>query len=320
MDKISIIVPVYKVEAFLEKCVNSLIAQTYQNIEIVLVDDGSPDKCPEMCDSYARRYENIHVIHQENGGLSAARNTGIEWAQKHSDSSWIAFVDSDDWVHPQYLELLLKSAVDFGSKISYCQCYYANDRFIKDEMITEVDMQQKSVISVYGDEKYDPNAAWARLYAKDMWKELRYPVGKLHEDRFTTYKLLFQQDKIAVVEHPLYYYYMNPEGICRSKWNYRKLDNIEAAEEQIAYFEKNQLWEAWEITQRQYTKLLIIAMRELKKYEADDKKTYATIQGKLRRQIKQNGRKLDYSAATNFEAYKYAWPVYMKIWRRLFAK
>lgn len=106
MAAISVIVPIYKVEAFLHRCVDSILAQTFADFDLVLVDDGSPDSCGDICEEYARKDGRIHVIHQKNGGLSAARNTGIDWAQANSGSQWLAFVDSDDWVHPDFLRRL----------------------------------------------------------------------------------------------------------------------------------------------------------------------------------------------------------------------
>ena len=111
MPEISIIVPVYNVEKYLQRCVDSILAQTFSDFELLLVDDGSPDNCGEICDWYATQDDRVHVIHQKNGGLSAARNAGIDWAFSNSDSQWLNFIDSDDWVHPQYLEVL-KNAVD----------------------------------------------------------------------------------------------------------------------------------------------------------------------------------------------------------------
>ena len=110
MANISVIVPVYKVEEFLSRCVDSILCQSYPDFEVILVDDGSPDRCGQMCEDYARQDSRIHVIHQENGGLSAARNSGIDWAFAHSDSRWLAFVDSDDWVHPDFLKVLYETA------------------------------------------------------------------------------------------------------------------------------------------------------------------------------------------------------------------
>ena len=102
MPEISVIVPVYKVEQFLHRCVESILRQSFYNFELILVDDGSPDSCGDICDAYAAKDNRIHVIHQKNGGLSAARNSGIDYVMAHSDSHWLDFVDSDDWVHPDF--------------------------------------------------------------------------------------------------------------------------------------------------------------------------------------------------------------------------
>lgn len=316
MDKISVVVPVYKVEEYLDQCVKSLLAQTYHNFEIILVDDGSPDRCPAMCDEYEQRENRIHVIHQKNGGLSAARNTGIEWVLEKNESQWITFVDSDDWVHPQYLEQLSKSVKKYGGKMAFGKFAYLNDRNVNNTEAPDA-LVLRDVNAVYQDNDFDPNSACGRLFRLDLWQDIRFPVGKLHEDRFTTYKLLFQQKQVAVVDYPIYFYYMNYEGICRSEWNYRKLNNLEAAEAQIAFFEQNHLDEAWLYTEHQYTKLLINAMKELAAYDKNDHKTYAKLQGKLRKQLWQKGTRLGYRFFTNIHIYKYAWPIPAKIWLRL---
>lgn len=116
MPTISVIVPVYKVEPYLNRCVDSILRQTYQDFELILVDDGSPDRCGEICDEYARQDSRIHVIHKENGGLSDARNAGIDWVEANSDSRWLIFADSDDWVHPELLARLLDAATAFDLK------------------------------------------------------------------------------------------------------------------------------------------------------------------------------------------------------------
>ena len=120
MPTISVIVPVYKVEPYLHRCVDSILNQTFEDFELILVDDGSPDNCPVICDEYAAKDSRVVVIHQENGGLSAARNAGIDWAFANSNSQWLSFVDSDDWIHPQTLEHLLRAVEENGTKISIC--------------------------------------------------------------------------------------------------------------------------------------------------------------------------------------------------------
>ena len=118
MSKISIIVPVYNVESYLARCINSILAQTFQDFDLILVDDGSPDRSGHICDEYAAHESRIHVIHQKNGGLSVARNTGIEWAFEKSNSRWISFIDSDDWIHPKYLEVLYSAVIRDHTKVA----------------------------------------------------------------------------------------------------------------------------------------------------------------------------------------------------------
>ena len=120
MPAISVIVPVYKVEKYIHRCVDSILGQTFTDYELILVDDGSPDNCGAICDEYAVKDSRIVVIHQENGGLSAARNTGIDWSFANSDSRWLTFIDSDDWVHPEYLQRLLAAAVEHNVSVSIC--------------------------------------------------------------------------------------------------------------------------------------------------------------------------------------------------------
>ena len=235
MPMISVIVPVYKVEKYIHRCIDSILAQTFTNFELILVDDGSPDNCGAICDEYAAKDARIHVIHQENGGLSAARNAGIDWAFANSDSQWLTFIDSDDWVHLQYLQRLLVAAEDRGVDLSVCG--YAETQ--GEEPIIE---DQDLVVAVWNPEdfyvQHNVNAivAWGKLYRKECFAGIRYPVGRLHEDEFTTHKLLFACDKIAVIPEPLYAYYQNPEGITKSQWNPRRVDGAYGLNAQRLFF------------------------------------------------------------------------------------
>ena len=227
MPNISVIVPVYKVEPFLHRCVQSILDQTYRDFELILVDDGSPDRCGELCEEYGRLDSRVRVLHQENGGLSAARNAGIDWAFANSDSRWLAFVDSDDWVHPAFLQTLCK--------ISACGFYRTGGEALPQA-------QDFSVVSLSADDYYCGQLhdgvtalAWNKLYHKSLFKGLRYPIGKLHEDEFTTYRAIYGAGKIGVTPARLYAYYQNPEGIMRSQWNPRRMHMLEAFEQQIAF-------------------------------------------------------------------------------------
>ena len=235
MPEISVIVPVYKVEPFIHRCVESILRQSFYNFELILVDDGSPDSCGDICDAYAASDNRIHVIHQKNGGLSAARNTGIDYVLANSSSHWLAFVDSDDWIHPDYLKVLYTAAKETLCKISACG-------FFRTEGEPFPELQDTSVQCLDADDYYCGQVhggvtavAWNKLYHRSLFKKLRYPVGKLHEDEFTTYQAVYQAGKVGVTSAQLYAYYQNPDGIMRSDWNPRRMHVLEAFEQQIAF-------------------------------------------------------------------------------------
>ena len=246
MPKISVIVPVYKVEKYLNRCVDSILSQTFTDFELILVDDGSPDNCGRICDEYAGLDKRIVVIHKENGGLSDARNAGIDWVFAHSNSEWITFIDSDDWVHIQYLELLYKAVVDYDVCISSCG-------FIRTDSFSE--LEQKAFI---GDVKmivdspeallrqglnynqYNIIISCSRLYKKNLFNDIRFPVGRIHEDEFTTYKLIYKCDKVCVLRVGLYCYFRNQESIMHSGISNKKYnDKLNALVDRCDYFYNN---------------------------------------------------------------------------------
>lgn len=240
MPSISVIVPVYKVEPFLHRCIDSILAQTFEDFELILVDDGSPDNCGAICEEYAQKDGRIQVIHQKNGGLSAARNTGIDWVFANSDSHWLTFVDSDDWVHPAFLQTLYSTAEKTLCKMSACGFFDTSG-----EEIPEGQNCSKFRISAddyYCDNYHDgaTSAACGKLYHKSIFKQLRYPVGKLHEDEFTTYLTIYSVGQIGVTPAKLYAYYRNMEGITHSEWTPRRMHMLEAFEQQITFAQKNE--------------------------------------------------------------------------------
>lgn len=236
LPKVSVIVPIYNVERYLQHCVDSILKQTYSSFDLILVDDGSPDRCPTICDKYAEMDSRIVVIHQTNKGLSAARNAGIEWALVNSDSEWITFIDSDDWIHPRYLEFLYKAVKKDKTKISICN-YVRESQHIENfkdvKFISEIIQGMELFESELN---IQATVAWNKLYKKELFSDIRYPDGRLHEDEFTTYKLLYLSGKVSWIDKPLYYYYQNDEGITRSKWSERRLDVYDAYEERVDFF------------------------------------------------------------------------------------
>lgn len=233
MSQITVIVPVYKVEPYLRRCVDSILSQTFTDFDLILIDDGSPDLCGEICEEYAVNDSRVHVIHHEkNLGLSAARNSGIEWALQESNSEWISFVDSDDWVHPLYLEALFNAAQGY-------------DLSIGGRIYTKGEEPQisntGSIILLKPEDLCCENfgnaiVAWGKLYKKTLFTTIRYPVGHVYEDAFITYKILFRYQVLPFINLSIYYYFYNPDSITHTIWNPNRLDELQATIEQISYF------------------------------------------------------------------------------------
>ena len=237
MSKICVIVPVYNVESYIHRCVKSILNQSYKDFELILVDDGSPDNCPAICDEYAQKDNRVVVIHQKNGGLSAARNAGIDWAFANSNSEWLTFIDSDDWIHPEFLQSLINAALSFHTQVAVSGlCYPDSDQ-------VSFDMPAAPVLhapeELYCLNNHASVSSWCKLYRKELFNTIRYPVGKLHEDMYTTYRILFPCDRIAYIETPMYCYFQSPASITRSTWSPKRLDAIEAHEEAITFFQEN---------------------------------------------------------------------------------
>lgn len=229
MAKISVIVPVYRVEDYIHRCVQSILQQSFSDFELILVDDGSPDRCGGICDDYANKDSRIHAIHRENGGLSAARNTGIDWVMENSDSQWLTFVDSDDWIHKDYLDLLFRAALQADVKMAACELI-RTDKILPDADTSAVEAKILESEQAYYDYYGMFMTACCKLYHRSLLKELRFPVGKLHEDCYITHIPLFEAGKVAVCDVPLYYYFCNPGSITRMKWSQKRLQELEAHE------------------------------------------------------------------------------------------
>ena len=266
MPQISVIVPVYKVELYIRRCIDSILAQTFSDYELILVDDGSPDKCGAVCDEYAKQDNRIHVLHQENAGLSVARNTGIDWTFSHSDSKWLTLIVRDDWVHPRYLEALFLAVQKTGLPLATVAHKRTDGQELKiDESLLEAKVM--TTLSCYCNKAMIALAPWGKLYRKDLFQDIRYPRGRLQEDEFTTYKLLFLCEKMACVWQPLYAYFQNPAGITNAA-NQRKrcLDKIDATIEQIVFF-----------SQRRYVvaemQRLVICVDKIKEFYSKTKGT-----------------------------------------------
>ena len=235
--KISVIVPVYKCEQYIHRCVNSILNQTFSDFELILVDDGSPDNCGEICEDYAKKDFRVKVIHQVNGGQAAARNNGVKEAQ----GEWLHFVDSDDMIHPKTLEILYKTAIDNDVKLSMCSAFQGEnipDDFSKNFDVTAniLNMDEENIFHLCKNEKYYYWVVWGKLLHKSIF--LKHPLteGRIYEDNAIVCKWLHEAKKVAVIPSPLYFYYINTSGTTKNNFTEKQLDILWAFEEQISYF------------------------------------------------------------------------------------
>lgn len=236
MAKVSVIVPVYNVASYLKRCIDSLLMQTFRDFELILVNDGSRDEGGEICDAYARMDSRVVVLHQRNGGLSAARNRGIDWALAYSKSEYLVFIDSDDWVMENYLEELCK-----GCRLSGSCAAVMSQRVFEHEypqlLNGEVAWQIKTSHEYWKNGSL-PMTAWGKMYPKYLFEKMRYPIGKIHEDEYVTHRVLFENETIAISEAPLYCYFQRNDSIMGQGFSKRSLDVIPALEEQYNFFVK----------------------------------------------------------------------------------
>ncbi len=233
---ISVIIPVYRVEAYLHRCMDSVLAQTYENMEIILVDDGSDDGCPAICDAYAEQDGRVRVIHQKNAGLSGARNTGIEAAK----GSYLAFVDSDDYLASDFLARLYEACVKTGSDMSVCRWEYVKGEAIpeKGSGETRIFTGRQMLANLYIPDGAYFVVAWNKLYKRELFETIRYPLGRIHEDEATTYRIYHQVKQAAYVDASLYGYFVTPSSITRG-FNPKRLDWVKAGVERLDFLEQN---------------------------------------------------------------------------------
>ena len=235
MPLISIIVPVYNVENYLRKCIDSLISQTYKNLEIILVDDGSQDKCPNICDEYKDKDSRIVVIHKNNGGLSDARNFGI----KYSCGKYVTFVDSDDYVENDYIEYLYNLLKEENTIISVCGHYicYDEKKIKKNASFTKKIDKVSALNDILYDKEVDLSS-WGKLYSKELFDDISFPKGKIFEDTATTYLLFDKCNYISVGEKCKYYYVLRNNSITTTDFNLKKMELIEMTKKMCNLIEK----------------------------------------------------------------------------------
>lgn len=249
-DLISIIVPIYKVEKYIEKCIKSIVDQSYQNLEIILVDDGSPDKCPDICDKWAKIDDRIKVIHKVNGGLSDARNVGFTL----STGKYIGFVDSDDYIEKNMYEKLYVALKSENADLAICNLEKVQEDGnvlsmkspIKNETCDNVQYLSKLASPSIPGWYYV--TVWNKLYRREILEEIKFPVNKIHEDEFVIHEIIYKCKKIVSIDEKLYKYVQRNGSIMSTIPKVNTLDAVEAICARIQFFEENRLDELLEDT------------------------------------------------------------------------
>lgn len=235
VPKISVIIPVYGVESYIDRCIKSVVNQTYKNLEIILVDDGSPDNCPSICDQWAKQDKRIKVIHKKNGGLSDARNAGMDIVT----GDLIGFVDSDDWISEKMYQLLYENMITNHSDISACGVEIVwDDDNIPNKQLTpkgEYVLSRKDAMEAIVAESILKQPVWYKLYKTELIRSILFPKGKCHEDVFWSYRAIGEARCVSVFDTPCYYYYQRKDSIMGNEYSLKRLDVLDAKCERLKY-------------------------------------------------------------------------------------
>lgn len=236
-QKISVIVPVYKVEAFLDRCIQSVTSQSYKNLEIILVDDGSPDNCPAMCDAWAEQDSRVKVIHKKNGGLSDARNAGMAIAT----GELMGFVDSDDWIAPDMYQHLYDLMATDNSDIAACGVEMVWGDGTPSRSLTKSGccvLNQEEAMQAIIEESWLKQPVWYKLYKSALIQDIPFPVGKYHEDVFWSYQVVGNAQRVSVSDQVCYFYSQRSGSIMDEEYSLKRMDAIEAKKQRLSYIQE----------------------------------------------------------------------------------
>lgn len=320
---ISVIVPVYGIEKYIDKCIKSILQQTYNNLEILLIDDGSKDRSGEICDYYKNIDDRIVVFHKDNGGLSDARNFGID----HSTGEYLAFIDGDDYIDNDFIEYLYKLIISNNYLMSICSLhvlYTSNNRiFNKGDNTTRILSPHECIEMMCYHDRVE-TAAYAKLYHKSLFRNIRYPKGKIFEDIGTTYKFFNECPSIIAGFVPKYWYVIRENSIVTSSFNKHKLDFIEMTDE-MAEFVNLHYPDLKDATLRRqgYARFSVLnQMFDIKELE------FVKIRKEIIQFLLVNKKKICsnpktpkrdklayYLLSIGFPIYKFCWSMYLKIQR-----
>lgn len=287
-EKISIIIPVYQVEAYLPRCLNSVISQTYNNLEIILVDDGSPDRCGQICDAYARKDARIRVIHKQNEGVARARNDGLACAS----GAYISFIDSDDWIAEHAYELLYQGLKKYDADCAVGACVHVIEdpktgalRRRKEKKasadapaVCEDSMQAVKRVLLQG------SAVWNRLFKREIFAQVRFPAGRIGDDEAAVLHAYAECKKVVLLNQETYFYRIRPNSITTTPFSQRKMDIYYNSVDNLRFIRKN-IPELTACAEYKYMKAMLYCYVQLRKMKRD-----ATLQDSML-QLRQEIRK-----------------------------
>ena len=312
MPKISVIVPVYKVEAYLHKCVNSILNQTYKNIEIILVDDGSPDNCGKICDDYAIKDNRVRVIHQKNKGVSTARNKGIDLAK----GEYVLFVDSDDYLSVMCIEILLKGILDYNSDICVSSIQMVSPEGEKlDRRINEKNVYYgREIIEHFGRTNNDTfRSPHCKLVKIEICRNNKFPENRsFAEDFAVIYRWYNEAKSVVEINDELYFYQIREGSAVNSEYSLKRIGEIETLEELLSFLHENNYNDLFMDYLHRYLWQLADNVKHIQK-EEECKKIEKKLIKKVRKTIRQY-RDLHISPISDPEAYNIAYPLLMWIY------
>ncbi|MBR3490122.1 MAG: glycosyltransferase [Bacilli bacterium] len=295
---ISVIVPIYNVSGCVEKCIDSIIVQTYSDLEIILIDDGSTDGSGEICDRYEMLDSRIIVVHKDNGGLSSARNTGLSVAT----GDFISFVDSDDYLENSMLEELKKNMEEFDSDISICNFYFVdkmgkkkNFRFSKNNFVS---FGKDKFVNIQNQYDYLTVYSWNKLYKKMVFSNIRYPEGRIYEDSYALCDILNNAYSVSYILKPLYNYVKREDSITNS-FDTNHFDKIGSFNKKIDFFNDKGYFDLAKEEKNRKMTCLIINLSKIKRYGIKDKE----IEKKYYQELVNTNKEVKWKGATKYNKF-----------------
>lgn len=317
-ELISVIVPIYKVERYLRECLDTICGQTYKNLEIILVDDGSPDNCGKICDEYSQKDTRIKVIHKKNAGVAEARNSGLDAA----NGRYISFIDPDDLVKPTMLEQLYSLMKEYDAQVSMCGfCYYEDG---KQKDVFQEDREKLVISGIDAQYRYFENyqkslmysVVWNKLFDRNLFLGLRYPKGKIHEDEYLNFQLLYQAGKMVCTSEILYLYRIVRKESIMDYFNANRFQLFDAYLIRMKFYKEKQEKDLWIKTFKLYLHMFEQYV-QWQKEKGDKKQNYIIkkYREKLKVSLKNSGIVLPAALKIEYVCSAYIPIVYHALWK-----